>query len=162
MTLRTRIPIDECRTRLASAVDRETWIFPLRGRADCKPFVGKVRDTAFRLRMRHGYSNSFAPFLFARFIASDGGTVIEGDFKPHPSVKVFMFFWVSFLVLFAAIVLVLPSRGQPEAPWIRAAMLLAAVVMAGFGVGLMKFGGWLGDGDKGAMVDFLKTTLDAK
>jgi hypothetical protein len=161
MTLRTQFPIDVCRTRLASAVDPERWAFTRSGYAGAKPILGKLLDTTFRLQVRRGYRNSFAPFFFGRFVASASGTIVEGDFRMHPFVKGFMFFWFSFLAVFAAIALVLPSRGQPEAPWGRAALLIGAAVMGAFGVGLVKFGGLLGHGEEEAIVAFLKSTLEA-
>ena len=72
-----------------------------------------------------------------------------------------MFFWFSFLAVFAAITLALPSRGQPEAPWVRAGMLIGAAAMGAFGVGLVKLGRWLGHGEKESIVAFLKSTLEA-
>src|SRR5438034_1151738 len=93
MILRTRIPIDECKTRLASAVDAERLAFAASGYAGSKPMLGKFRDATFRLQKRRCYRNSFAPFFFGRFVVSAGGTVIEGDFRMHPFVRVFMIFW---------------------------------------------------------------------
>jgi hypothetical protein len=161
MILRTHIAIDECRARLASAVDPVRWGFSLSGYAGAKPILGKLRDTTFRLQMRPCYRNSFAPLFFGHFVASAEGTVVEGDFRMHPFVRVFMIFWFSFLVVFAAIALVVPSRDQPEAPWGRAALLIVAAGMGAFGVGLVKFGGWLGRTEKEVIVGFLKSTLEA-
>ena len=161
MMLRTRIPIHECKTRLASAVDAERLALSMSGYAGSKPILGKLRDATFRLQKRRYYRNSFAPFFFGRFVASAGGTFIEGNFRMHLFVRVFMMFWFSFLAVFAVMALVLPSGGQPEAPWGKAPLLLGAVAMAAFGVGLVKFGGWLGHGEERAIVDFLKSTLEA-
>jgi hypothetical protein len=123
--------------------------------------LGTLREATFRLQMRRGYRNSFAPCFFGRFVARDGGTFIEGDFGLHPAVKVLMSFWFSFLVLFAAVVLFAPSVGRPATTWERAGLLLGASGMAAFGVGIVRFGRWLGCGEERAIVDFLTRTLEA-
>ncbi len=160
--LRTEIPVAECRTRLASAVDVERLAFTLSGYAGSKPILGKFRENAFRLQKRRCYRNSFAPLFFGRLVASEGGTVVEGHFKMHAFARAFMVFWFVFLGAFALAALVLPSRGQPEAPWGRAMLLLGAVFMIGFGIGLKKFSAWLGHAEEEAIVEFLKRTLEAK
>ena len=162
MTLRTDIPIEECRARLTAAMDVEQLAFSLSGYTGSKPILGRLRDTTFRLQKRRSYGNSFAPFFFGHFVALEGGTLIEGHFKMHPFVRAFMVFWFLFLGLFAVAALVLPSRGQPEAPWGRAALLLGVVAMAAFGAGLKKLGAWLGQAEEGSILEFLKTTLEAK
>lgn len=43
---------------------------------------------------------------------SDGGTLIEGEFKIHPFVKVFMMVWFSFLGVFFVGALASFSRGK--------------------------------------------------
>ena len=162
MILRTNIQVDECKRRLESAVDAERLAFSSSGYAGAKPILGKLRGTTFRLQKRRSYRNSFATFFFGRLVSSDSGTVIEGGFKMHPFVRVFMCLWFSFLGVFAMFALLLPSNGQPEAPWGRAGLLLGAIVMGGFGIGLKKFGAWLGQGEEVAIVEFLKSTLEAK
>jgi len=123
--------------------------------------LGKLRETTFRLQKRRCYRNSFAPCFLGRFVARDGDTFIEGDFGLHPFVKVFMFFWFSGLVLFVALVLVNPSAERPATPWERVGLLLGGRVMAALGVGMVRFGRWLGREEEGTILDFLKRTLEA-
>ena len=157
--LQTHIPIDDCKSRLAASMDAERLAFSRSGYAGSKEILGKIRGTGFRLQKRRYYRNSFAPYFYGRLEAADGGTRIEGEFKMHPAARIFMTFWFSFLALFAAAALILPSQGQPEAG--RLPFLAVAAFMAAFGVGLIKFSRWLARGEKVAIMDFLKSKLEA-
>ncbi|TMQ54627.1 MAG: hypothetical protein E6K74_05470 [Candidatus Eisenbacteria bacterium] len=100
MTLRTEIPIEECRARLAAGVDVERLAFSWSGHAGSKPILGKFSETGFRLQKRRYYRNEFAPFFYGRFVSAYRGTVIEGEFRMHPFVRAFIVIWFSFLVAF--------------------------------------------------------------
>ena len=114
MTLHTRIPIEECEARLASSVDAERLGFSWSGYAGSRPILGKLRDSSFRLQKRRYYRNSFAPFFFGRFVASDDGTLIEGEFRMHPFVRVFMIVWFSLLAVPSVIMLISVFAGQAD------------------------------------------------
>lgn len=134
--------------------------FSFSGYAGSREILGKIHEMSFRLQKRRYYRNSFAPFFYGRFKPANDGTVIEGEFKMHPFVRSFMTFWFSFLAVFVVAALVLPSRGQPEATGGRILMLLAAGVFAAFGIGLVKFGQWLGLSERQTIANFLKKTLE--
>jgi hypothetical protein len=160
MTLRTRIPIEECKARLALSVDAERLGFSWSGYAGSRPILGKLRDTTFRLQKRRYYRNSFAPFFFGRFVASNDGTLIEGEFRMHPFVRVFMIVWFSFLGVPSVIMLISVFAGQAD---VQGSPILGLVIPAGmavFGVALVKFGRWLGRSEETAIVAFLKSTLE--
>jgi hypothetical protein len=160
MTLHTRFSITECKSRLETAVDAEKLGFSLSGYAGSREIIGKIKATSFRLQKRRYYRNSFAPFFYGKFTPSDNGTMIEGDFRMHPFVKIFMISWFCFLGIFSVAAFMLPSRGQPEAAGNRILMLLVAVGMASFGFGLVKFGRWLGVSEEQVMTAFLKKTFE--
>jgi hypothetical protein len=160
MKLQTRFSVAECRSRLEAAADPEKLGFSLSGYAGSRAFIVKIGATSFRLRTRRYYINSFAPFFYGNFISSDGGTTISGDFRMHPMIKPFMVFWFCGLAIFGVTVFVLPSRGQPQAIIVRLLMLLVLGGMAAFGVGLVKFGRWLGSSEEEAMTAFLKKTFE--
>jgi hypothetical protein len=122
--------------------------------------LGKLRDTTFRLQKRRYYRNSFAPFFFGRLVASDGGTLIEGEFRMHPFVRVFMTVWFSFLGLFSLTMLITVIAGRAEAQRTAALGLVIPAGMAAFGVALIKFGRWLGRNEETAIIAFLKSTLE--
>lgn len=159
MTLHTRIPIEECEARLASSVDAERLGFSWSGYAGSRPILGKLRDSSFRLQKRRYYRNSFAPFFFGRFVASDDGTLIEGEFRMHPFVRVFMIVWFSLLGVPSVIMLISVFAGQADIQDGPLALVLPAGMVA-FGVALVKFGRWLGRSEETAIVAFLKSTLE--
>jgi len=160
MTLHTRIPIEECKARLASSVDAERLGFSWSGYAGSRPILGKLRGATFRLQKRRYYRNSFAPFFFGRFVAADGGTLIEGEFRMHPFVKVFMVVWFSFLSVFSVIVLISVFARQADVQGSPVLGLVIPAGMAAFGIALVKFGRWLGRSEETAIVAFLKNTLE--
>ena len=161
MTLRTQIPLEECKNRLASNVDPARFEISPSGHAGSRPIIGKLYDSTFRLQKRRYYRNSFAPFFFGRFVASNEGTLIEGEFRMHPFVKVFMTVWFSFLVVIFAILLISVFAGRTEFQSNRVVGLLSPAGMAIFGVLLVKFGKWLGRNEETAILAFLKSTLEA-
>jgi len=141
-------------------MDAERLAFSWSGYAGKKEILGRIREASFRLQKRRYYRNSFAPFFYGQFAPADSGTLITGEFRMHPFVRVFMAFWFSFLAVFVITALVLPSRGQQESAGGRAFILLIAGAFAVFGVGLMKFGQWLGNSKQNAIAAFLKKTLE--
>lgn len=161
MTFHTRIPIEECKVRLASGVDAERLAISWSGYAGSKPILGKIRDTSFRLQKRRYYHNSFAPFFYGRFVASGRETLIEGAFKMRPDVKVFIIVWFSFLAFLSVDTLVsaISGRGGVEG---NPALDLVIPGLAAFMVALIKFGQWLGRSEERAIVAFLESTFEAR
>ena len=162
MKLRARIPVEECKARLAAGVDEERFAFSWSGYAGSKPILGKIRDGNFRLQKRRYYHNGFAPLFYGQFVASGRETLIEGEFRMHPGVKFYMTLWFSFVALVAVATLVseIAKRGGLKGAWASVLMIPAAMVV--FGVALIKFGQWLGRGEERAVVAFLKSTFEAE
>jgi hypothetical protein len=161
MTWRTKISIEACKARLSSGVDVEKIGFSWSGYAGSKPIIGKFWNNHFRLQHRRYYRNSFAPFFYGHFLVSDGGTLVEGEFRMHVFARVFMIVWFSFLGLFSVIALVNSITGHRPA---RDTLVLSLVVpagMAAFGIGMVKFSQWLARGEKQAIIVFLENTLEA-
>src|SRR6185369_16315814 len=77
-------------------------------------------------------------FFFGRFVASDDGTLIEGEFRMHPFVRIFMIVWFSFLGVSSVIMLISVFAGQAD---VQDSPILGLVIPAGmvaFGVALVK------------------------
>jgi ABC-type Fe3+-siderophore transport system permease subunit len=93
-------------------------------------------------------------------VACHHGTLIEGEFRMHPSVKVFMIVWFSFLgVLFVKMLIsVGATRSDLQSSSVRG--LMTPVAMAAFGVALIKFGRYSGRSEETAIVSFLKSTFE--
>ena len=160
-TLRTPLPIEECKARLASGVDVERLAFTWSGHAGSRPILGKFSENGFRLQKRRYYRNEFAPFFYGRFVRADRGTFIEGEFRMHPFARAFMIFWFSFLVLYFAVALVQYAMEPPGVRGGRGLLLVFPFGMMAFGIALVRFGRWLGRGEERAIVAFLKTTFEA-
>jgi hypothetical protein len=161
MTFLTRIPIEECKARLAACVDVERLAFSWSGYAGSKPMLGKLRDTNFRLQRRRFYRNSFAPFYYGRFVAAGRDTKIEGELRMRTDVKIFMVVWFSFLAVVFLIMAVTVLAGRANAQNNPALGIVIPAGMAVFGVALIKFGRWLGRGEERDIVAFLKSTFGA-
>jgi hypothetical protein len=104
MTLHTSLSIDECRARLASAIDAEKWSFSLCGYLGSKPILGKIYGNEFRLQKRIFYKNGFRSFFYGRLVPSENGALIEGEFRMHPFARWLMIYWFLFLSVFFMIV----------------------------------------------------------
>jgi hypothetical protein len=161
MTLRTRISLEECKARLVSAVDAERFGLSFSGYGGSKPILGKIGDNSFRLQKRRYYRNSFAPFFFGRFVPSDTGTVIEGEFRMHPFINGFMIFWFSFLAFLFVTMLASSITGQGFVEGSRFLVPVIPVGLALFGIVFLKVGRWLGKGEEKDIIAFLKSTLEA-
>ena len=160
MTFDTRIAIDECKARLASSIDAERLGFSWSGYAGSKPILGQLHDSNFRLQKRRYYRNSFAPFFFGRFVTVEGGTRIEGEFRMHPLVKVFMSVWYGFLGLMFVVMLITVIAGRADVQRGALAGLVIPLGMAAFGFALIKFSRWLGRNEETAIIAFLKSTFE--
>ena len=159
MKLRTKLFMADCRTRLGSGTDLGgmalSWDAVAPGAV-----VGEFRGPVFRLHTKKYYDNSFAPFFYGKLTEADGGAVLEGEFRMHPFIRLFMVFWLSFLLLFGVGAIVVPAAPRANAlgrGWLFAVLVLLAVL----GVGLVQFGKWLGRGDEEMIHVFLKSTLEA-
>ena len=149
MKLSTKLSIEECKSRITKAAEPPQFI------------LGEFRGNSFRLRTRKFYINSFAPLFYGKFSERGAGSTLEGEFRMHTLVRLFMVFWFSFLALFGAALVVVPARiplYREKDRW----MLLAALGgLALFGLFFIMIGSWLARSEKTVIHNFLKTTLEA-
>jgi hypothetical protein len=101
--------------------------------------MGRVSQSSVRLwHLTPGFGNSFAPF-FAGGITREGATtVVEGEFRMHWFVKVFMVFWFGFCSLWTVLALFmgpLGALGTKDLPE-RTMLLLFPL----FGIGMLAAG----------------------
>jgi hypothetical protein len=161
MELLTKLSIAECRTRLASATDLKglalSWDAEGPG-----PVVGEFRGQVFRLHTKKYYSNSFTPFFYGKLTEAEGGTRVEGVFRMHPIIRLFMVFWFAFLVLFTVGAIMVPPPANPALSAGRSWFFAGVALLAVLGAGLVLIGAWLGRGEKEVIRSFLATTLEAK
>lgn len=93
-------------------------------------------------------------------MTSDGGTLIEGEFRMHPFVKIFMTVWFSFLGIVSMITLITHFTGHSGVQGNPILDVVGPAGMAAFGVAMIKFSKWLGRSEETAIIAFLKCTLE--
>jgi hypothetical protein len=159
MKMRTKLSGADCRARLGASTDPGGMTLSWRAR---EPGVlGEFRGSAFRLHARTYYRNCFAPFFYGQLTEAGGGTLLEGDFRMNPFVRLFLVFWFSFLLLFGAGAIIVPAQAHPALTLSRGWLFAILGLLALLGIGLAQFGKWLGRGDQAVILAFLKSTLEA-
>jgi hypothetical protein len=124
--------------------------------------VGEFRGPVFRLHTKKYYKNSFSPFFYGKLAEVDGGTVLEGDFRLHPFIRLFLLFWLAFIVLFGASAIIVPPPAYPASGISRGWFYAGLALLAVLGVGFVEFGRWRARGERKVIHSFLKSTLEAE
>jgi hypothetical protein len=143
----------------------EPTAFSFSGYKGSKPMIGRMLGYEFYLHRRN-WPSTFAPAFYAKLVPQDRGAIIEGYFDFQPWVKMFMKLWQGVLVvvgglLFFLSLLQLLTGGK----WVEGNPvigLFVAPVMFAFGIWLPKYGWWVGRHDEHHILEFLKSTLDAR
>jgi len=159
--LKTKVPVDECHSRLQATTDVEGLLLSWNSDGDSPKVHGEFRGRAFRLHTRRFYVNSFIPFFYGRLEPADGGTVIEGRFKMNPLIRLLTVFWFSFIAVFAVGTIIVPARRVPGPGGGRMTLFVALVCLAVVGAGVVQLGRWLGRREEGVILSFLKNSLEA-
>jgi hypothetical protein len=124
--------------------------------------LGEFRGPVFRLHTKKYYSNAFAPFFYGKLTEVDGGTVLEGDFRLHPFIRLFLLFWLSFLILFGVSPIIVPAPQHPASGLSRCWFYAGLALLAVLGVGFVQCGRWMARGEREVIHSFLKSTLEAE
>lgn len=160
MKMRTKLFLADCRTRLGSGTDLGgmalTWDAPVPGGV-----LGEFRGPEFRLHTKKYYKNSFSPFFYGKLAEVDGGTVVEGSFRLHPFIRLFLLFWFAFLVIFGTSAIIAPAPLHPASGIPRVWFYAGLAVLAVVGVAFVQLGQWLARGDREVIHSYLKSTLEA-
>jgi hypothetical protein len=165
MKIQSPLGVEECVAVLKSATVNDSpfgTMFLSAGTIICK-----INGHNFRLRQKRSYGNSFGPYFYGKLKQAEIGTEISGDFRIHPFVFAFMALWFGLLIVIGG-VMVLTSFTQ----WVTGHYdhtknanplvgVFAPLVMAIFGIGLVKFGKWLGRSEEARMSEFLQQTFSA-
>lgn len=164
MILKTRLSIDECRVRLAEAIDSErSWLWP-DGFVGCRPIVGRICGNGFELRKRKSsYLSGGSRWTFyGQFVPMTGSTRIEGEFRMRPAARAFhtFFILVASLGLFLGIIEVGSGQLNTVArsdEWLAVGLPLSMLVFAFL---LLKFSRWLSN--EKAILTVLRDVLQAR
>ena len=151
----------DCRTRLGSGTDLGGMALSWDAQAP-GAVVGEFRDPVFRLHTKKYYSNSFTPFFYGKLTEVEGGTVLEGEFRLHPFIRLFLLFWLSFLVLFGLSAIIVPPPQHPDSGLNRCMFYTGLALLTVLGIGFVQFGRWMARGEREVIHSFLKNTLEAE
>jgi hypothetical protein len=159
IVLRTDLSAEECLRRLGEATDPgKRTIFSLSGYKGSKPVLATFDGNRFKLWKRLYYKNDFRPYFFGTFVPQDRGVRIEGHFDVDRWMKLFMWFWLAFVVL-SGLPVFIATMSQPiRGGWIGLVVPLGLIL---FGVFLPKFGRWIARGQETFLKEFVETTLAA-
>jgi hypothetical protein len=152
----TPFSIDECRERLADAIDVEESALSWSGYAGEKPILGLIRQNTFRLQRRPFKSSPDRRFLYGYFTATAGQTLINAEFRMRPWNRKLLSAWMAFCVLLLVAML---CFGQDTIARLAGAGLAVAMMM--HRIGLTKLAHWLGRNDEKELVRLLKRVFHA-
>jgi len=119
--------------------------------------VGSVEAARVNLYHRSALRNSFKPHFRGHFVDTAQGCALHGRFAPPVLVHAFMVFWLGFCVLGTTISVVQLGRMDPML--IPAA--LPGVLMAAFGIGLVRLGQHLSANDPAILSRVIRQALQS-
>jgi hypothetical protein len=167
----TKLPLHECIEQIEKHAEKDS-PFSL--------FINSIKDDKHgmiyyrfrkhkvRLQTHLDMNNAFRPYFYGSLHKDGDGTKIEGEFKMHPFVRFFTYFWLAIYVysgglLFirSLIELIKPGTiaGYTDNPFLG--ITLPVVFLAMF-YAVIKFGKKSGEKNKKHILDFLHTTVKAK
>ena len=129
--------------------------------------LGRLSANRIRLRYRRPFvHNSFAPVFVGALQATSSGTRIEGQFRMHRFVRIFLGVWFGFVLIVGSVLFVaslatafgLTGR-QTEGDWWIGFVVGPGLLV--FGVVLVRFGKYLGETDRREILAFLRDVLYA-
>lgn len=125
--------------------------------------MGSTGRSNFRGCKRIFYGNAFRTFVFAEFQEFGSGSRISLRFGMSTFTTIFLTLWFAMAALIGgamtiyAVTAYFRGEAQPET-WV---FIAGPLTIAGFGIGIVKFGRWLGRNESGFLAAFLQTKLEA-
>lgn len=119
--------------------------------------AGSVQATRVNLYHRSALRNSFKPHFRGHFVDTAQGCELQGRFALPALVHAFLLFWLCFCVLWTVISAV--QLGRMDLLLIPAA--LPGVVMAAFGIGLVRLGQHLAAADPETLSRVIRQALQS-
>jgi hypothetical protein len=147
--------ISDCRTRLAGLVGFNT----------VGPVIGSSSGDRFHLYVvRKDFRNSFAPHFYGRLTTASSGTVIDGKFRMHFFVRIFLSIWFTGVIVIGGRMAIFSipnlAAGLPTEDMYIGLLFPGALFLCGL---LMVY--WcktLGMDDEDQIVTFLQNTLNSQ
>jgi hypothetical protein len=162
----TKLSPDECMRRLESEAVRFSFWQHLRGYPAGTVFR-RLRGRSFVLQacLEQRLSNSFEPVFRGSLESCPEGTLIQGEYGVHRGTGTFMIAWnvfcVAMLASFVWIIIRDHASGHAAAESTPYLGVLVGVIMLVFGWALWGVGKHLGAGQRTALENFLRITLQA-
>jgi hypothetical protein len=162
--LRSNFGVEECLRRIRETTDapKLQFFFPF-GYGGSKPVFAKLRGSRIKLWKRKERRNDFAPCFFGVFSSEGSGSRLIGRFHMDRAVRLTIAFWLTFSVGITFVTLpqlfdhlTNPKQGQLS---VFDFMPLGLLI---FGVLLFKYGRRTGKPEEALLLDFLRTTLEAR
>lgn len=162
--LRSNFGVEECVRRIRETTDapKLQFFFPF-GYGGSKPVFATLRGNRIKLWKRKEGRNDFAPCFFGVFSSEGSGSRLVGRFRMNRSVQLFIAYWFTFTVGITLATLpqlvdhlTNPKQGQLS---IFDFIPLGLVI---FGTLLFKYGRRIGKPEEAVLLDFLRTTLEAR
>ncbi len=147
--------ISDCRTRLAGSVGFNT----------VGPVLGSTSGDRFQLYVvRKDFRNSFAPHFYGKLTAAASGTVIEGKFRMHFFIRIFLSMWFTAVIAIGGRIAIFSIKslvaGRSSEDTYIGLLVPGALILCGL---LMVY--WcktLGTDDEAQIVTFLQNALNAQ
>lgn len=165
LTYITSFSIEECRSRLTDPKYASPKFFtysftPL----PQGTILVKLRGDRFRLFATGPkyIRNSFAPFFYGFLEALPNDTRIHGRFRTHPSSRIFMAIWFGLLGFITLRLTSYLFSAEHQLMQPLYVLFGAPLLMALFGIGLVRLCWWFAEGQRQSMQNFIQNNLLAK
>jgi hypothetical protein len=147
--------VSDCRTRLTGSVGFNT----------VGPVIGDVSGNRFHLYViGKDFRNSFAPQFHGKLTAATSGTVIEGKFRMHFFVRIFLTIWFTGVIVIggrmASFSINSFLAGRPTANTYVGLFFPPLLLLSG--LFMVYWCKTLGTNDEAQIVTFLRNTLSAR
>ena len=153
------LPRAECAKRLHRHISSEWSLLTDSG------VVGSIDGDNFRIAKKIYYRNSFQQYLYAQLSDAGGGTRVHGETR-EMNLKwiIYIACGVAALALLGVLIVMLQHRAQlHDVPLVLLiGPALVVPLLAVIGVGAVALGRYLARSEQQYLVDFLKSTLEAR
>ncbi len=146
LNVSTPLSLDATQRKLNDALTRVGIPFVMSTR-----LVGYAKDNRFKISLHRRIQTGSATSVLSGTLfrsSIDGQTKLQGDFRLPTIFRGFMTFWFGFLAVWSAIGIPAGLITLFSGQWEGALFVIVPILMFGFGVGFVRFGGGLSGKDR--------------
>jgi hypothetical protein len=158
----TELDIEECKRRIHEIVSQNTF-----SAGAIKGKVHKNNNTFYLIKPTAHVRNSFAKFFYGNLIKRENGTLIQGNFRMHIAVKIFLAFWFGIITftgggmfLFSFINVFLKTS-IIKGPGFMVGLLVPPLMILG-GILAVKLGSYFSKKGEKYVLEFIESTLESR